>query len=497
MPSKAIDFDRRLFSGNFYHVMRYLKRDDVRYIFAYGGSSSGKTYGIVQAIIIYTLRDAKNSLIFRKVLASIRKTIFNDFKTAIAQLKLNDYFVVQDLKIKCINGAVIDFLGCDDPEKIKGISSYKRIVVDELTELDLDDWMQLRKRMRGIKGQKCICTFNPVSSTHWIKASIFDMLNWQSAPTTFGKLGDTVTEANIDYSGRYVALRSTYLNNPYVVGGVDGDGNKYGYVDQATIDSFDEDKRLDENYYRIYALGQWGVLKSGLEFYKQYSEKNNMRDIVIDKDKAIWLSVDENVVPHSSMLVCQNIDDEFRILDEFAIAPPHNDVSNIANEFSMRYPELKDSKIYLTGDATSKKRDIKLGEGRNLFTILKDELEKRGYNVELRLLSSNPQQIHSGLFINKLFAGLLEKKLIISSKCSKLSTDLLSVKTSDSGGILKEIGKLPGKDGYRYEKFGHLSDAMRYFIHSTEDGKRMFSRMLHKDSRLDIMNLDITSDFSM
>lgn len=494
---RNIDFDRRLFSGNFYHVMRYMSHDDVRYIFAYGGSSSGKTYGIVQAVLISTLKDAKNTLVFRKVLASIRKTIFNDFKTAIAQLKLTDMFVIQDLKIKCFNGGVIDFLGCDDPEKIKGIAGYQRIIVDELTELEIDDWMQLRKRMRGVKGQKCICTFNPVSSQHWIKTTIFDSLNWKDIPTTFGKVGDTVTEAKQDYSNRYVALRSTYLNNPYVVGGIDDKGNKYGYVDQATIDSFEEDKKFDENYYRIYALGNWGVMKSGLEFYKQYSEKNNMRDIVIDNDKAIWLSIDENVVPYSSMLVCQNIDDEFRILDEFAIAPPHNDVSNIAKEFSMRYPELKDSKIYLTGDATSKKRDIKLGEGRNLFTILKDELEKRGYNVELRLLPSNPQQIHSGLFINKLFAGLLEKKLIISRKCSKLSTDLLSVKTSDDGGILKEIGKLPGKDGYRYEKFGHLSDAMRYFIHSTEDGKRLFNKMLHKDNRVDIMDLDTTSDFSL
>lgn len=492
-----INFDRRLFGGNFFHLMKYLKVDDIRYIFCYGGSSSGKTYGLVQSILIHTLIDNKNTLVFRKVMASIRKTIFNDFKTAINQLNLNDYFIIQDLKIKSREGAVIDFLGMDDSEKIKGISSYQRIIIDELTELELTDWLQVRKRLRGVKGQKCICTFNPVSNTHWIKTTIFDMLNWKELPTTYGKLGDTITEAQIDFSGRYVALRSTYLNNPYVVGGVDENGNNYGFVDKATIESFEEDKKLDENYYRIYCLGQWGVLKSGLEFYRMYSEKNNMQKLELDITKAVWLSIDENVVPYSSMLVCQNIDDEFRILDEFAIEPPHNDVSNIANEFLVRYPELKDSKIYLTGDATSKKRDIKLGEGRNLFTILKDELEKRGYNVELRLLPSNPQQIHSGLFINKLFAGLLEKKLIISMKCAKLSTDLLSVKTADDGGILKEIGKLPGKDGYRYEKFGHLSDAMRYFVHSTEDGKRLFNKMLHKDSRVDIMDLDTTSDFSM
>ena len=498
MPSKAIDFDRRLFSGNFFHVMRYLKRDDVRYIFAYGGSSSGKTYGIVQAVLISTLRDAKNTLVFRKVLASIRKTIFNDFKAAIVQLKLNDYFVVQDLKIKCINGAVIDFLGCDDPEKIKGISGYQRIVVDELTELELDDWMQLRKRMRGIKNQKCICTFNPVSSTHWIKASIFDMLNWQVAPTTFGKLGDTVTEAQIDYSGRYVALRSTYLNNPYVVGGVDEDGNKYGYIDQATIDSFEEDKRLDENYYRIYALGQWGVLKSGAEYYHKYSEKLHMKKLSLDDNSAVWLSVDENVVPYLSMLVCQFVDNEFRVLDEIKAQHPSNNLPGIAGILAARHPELKGRKIFLTGDSTSKKRDVKIPVNQNLFTILKDELNKNGFDdVTIRILRSNPPQIQSGLLMNKLFAGIYEERIAINESCESLSLDLLSVKTADDGGILKEYGKTPGKDGYKYEKFGHLSDCLRYFIHNTEVGQQLFSKLTRKEAYLDTMDIQMQDEFML
>lgn len=493
---KKIDFDRRLFSGNFYHVMRYMSQDSVRYIFAYGGSSSGKTYGIVQAVLISTLMHSKNTLVFRKVLASIRKTIFNDFKSAISQLKLNDMFIVQDLKIKCINGAVIDFLGCDDPEKIKGISGYHTIVVDELTELEIDDWMQLRKRMRGVKGQKCICTFNPVSNQHWIKTTIFDMLNWKDLPTTFGKLGDTVTEAKMDYSSRYVTLRSTYLNNPYVVGGVDGQGNKYGYVDQATIDSFEEDKKFDENYYRIYALGNWGVIKSGAEFYHKYIEKKHMHNITLDISKAVWLSIDENVVPYLSMLVCQFIDGEFRIIDEITAQHPDNNLPGLAKILRNRYPDIMKCKLFLTGDSTSKKRDVKIGADQNLFTIMKDELMKAGFeDVTIRILPSNPPQIQSGLLINKLFAGQYNEKLYISSKCEKLSLDLLSVKTSDDGGILKEYGKTPGKEGYKYEKYGHLSDCMRYFVHNTERGKELFSKLIHKESNFDSMNIIMQDEF--
>lgn len=495
---RNIDFDRRLFSGNFYHVMRYMSHDDVRYIFAYGGSSSGKTYGIVQAVLISTLKDAKNTLVFRKVLASIRKTIFNDFKTAIAQLKLTDMFVIQDLKIKCFNGGVIDFLGCDDPEKIKGIAGYQRIIVDELTELEIDDWMQLRKRMRGVKGQKCVCTFNPVSSQHWIKTTIFDSLNWKDIPTTFGKVGDTVTEAKQDYSNRYVALRSTYLNNPYVVGGIDDKGNKYGYVDQATIDSFEEDKKFDENYYRIYALGNWGVLKSGAEFYHKYIEKKHMKRVELDITKAIWLSIDENVVPYLSMLVCQFIDGEFRIIDEITAMHPDNNLPGLAKILVSRYPDITKCKLFLTGDSTSKKRDVKIGANQNLFTIMKDELSKVGFDdVTIRILQSNPPQIQSGLLMNKLFAEQFAERIAISNRCEKLSLDLLSVKTADDGGILKEYGKTPGKDGYKYEKYGHLSDCMRYFIHNTEKGKELFSKLTHKGSNFDTIDVVMQDEFML
>ena len=87
-------------------------------------------------------------------------------------------------KIKCANGAVIDFGGMDDPEKIKGISQYKRVYCNEISAFDLSDFKQIRKRLRGKPGQQIISDFNPVDEMHWIKTDIFDKLDHNQVSTT-------------------------------------------------------------------------------------------------------------------------------------------------------------------------------------------------------------------------------------------------------------------------------------------------------------------------
>lgn len=50
-------------------------------------------------------------------------------------------------------------------EKIKGISNYKRVILDEWSEFDSEDYKQVRKRLRGKLGQQIITTFNPIKET--------------------------------------------------------------------------------------------------------------------------------------------------------------------------------------------------------------------------------------------------------------------------------------------------------------------------------------------
>jgi phage terminase large subunit len=301
-----IDFNYKLFNPNFHHIMKCLGDSSLRYVFCYGGSSSSKTYSIVQAIIITTLQDGCNSLIFRKVQASIKKTIYNDFVSVINSLHLQDFFDIQTFQIKCKNGAIISFMGLDDPEKVKGISSYKRIVVDEITECELEDFNQLRKRMRGVHNQKLILTFNPISDVHWLKTEIYDKLNLSSLPTVIDN--NMLTQvAEVQRDKNYIFIRSTYLNNYWVVGSPIGN---FGYIDMHTLNDFEFDKNNDINFYNIYALGHWGKLTSGGEFYKQFKSSIHIskEDLIIDLNHSLHISFDENVRPYMPMTINQYYD---------------------------------------------------------------------------------------------------------------------------------------------------------------------------------------------
>lgn len=113
-----------------FHLLKLLQDASIRLIILYGGSSSGKSYSAAQLILIMTLYDGENTLVMRKVGASINKTIYEDFKVAARQLGIFNLFKFKDgvRQIACIiNGSKIDFGGLDDPEKIKGISNYKRV----------------------------------------------------------------------------------------------------------------------------------------------------------------------------------------------------------------------------------------------------------------------------------------------------------------------------------------------------------------------------------
>ena len=145
---------------NAFYLLKYLNDATLRFIILYGGSSSGKSFSVAQAVLIQTLQDGENTLVMRKVGASISKTIYEDYKVAASLLGISQYFKFIQNSIKCTyNGAKIDFSGLDDPEKIKGISNYKRVQLEELSEFEYADLKQIRKRLRGKKGQQIIADF--------------------------------------------------------------------------------------------------------------------------------------------------------------------------------------------------------------------------------------------------------------------------------------------------------------------------------------------------
>jgi len=196
-----------------------------RYLHLYGGAGSGKSFFAAQKIIIRCLKETGHRFILaRKVARTIRNSQFSLLKALIYSAGLSDYFRIRegDLYIKCIpNRNEIISAGLDDREKLKSIHGITSVWIEEATELDFEDFNQLDLRLRGHTPfyKQIILTYNPVIASHWLNTK--------------------------HYSDSCI-LKTTYLDNRFI------DAEYSGILNNL--------KQQDEDFYKIYALGEWGTL---------------------------------------------------------------------------------------------------------------------------------------------------------------------------------------------------------------------------------------------
>lgn len=473
---------------NGFYLLKYLQDILIRFIILYGGSSSGKSYSVAQTILIQTLQDRENTLVMRKVGASIQKTIYEDYKVAAKGLGIDHLFRFQQNTIKCLyNGAKIDFSGLDDPEKIKGISNYKRVHLEELSEFDEPDLKQIRKRLRGKVGQQIICTFNPVSETCWIKKKLFDIEKWHDVPMTVEIAGKALPEELTkvksirmnstksilnprtrqieEHAPDMVVIQSTYLNNFWVVGSPDG---TYGYYDEQCIADFEKDRLNDPDYYNIYALGEWGVIRTGSEFFGSFNRGKHSGERLYRQDLPIHISVDNNVLPYISVSYWQvDLSAGIKIwqFHETCAESPNNTVKK-SSKLVGKY--LKDigycDKVYLHGDASTKYANSIDDEKRSWMDLFIDTLQKEGFEIEDKVGNKNPSVAMTGEFINAIFDEIVPGiEIGIDESCTVSIEDYMSVQKDANGAILKT--KVKNKITMQtYEEHGHLSDTFRYVV---------------------------------
>lgn len=473
---------------NGFYLLKYLQDILIRFIILYGGSSSGKSYSVAQTILIQTLQDGENTLVMRKVGASIQKTIYEDYKVAAKGLGIDHLFKFQQNTIKCLyNGSKIDFSGLDDPEKIKGISNYKRVHLEELSEFDEPDLKQIRKRLRGKVGQQIICTFNPVSETCWIKKKLFDTEKWHDVPMTVEIAGKALpeeltkvksirmnstksilnprTRQTEEHAPDMVVIQSTYLNNFWVVGSPDG---AYGYYDEQCIADFEKDRLNDPDYYNIYALGEWGVIRTGSEFFGSFNRGKHSGERLYRQDLPIHISVDNNVLPYISVSYWQvDLSAGIKIwqFHETCAESPNNTVKK-SSKLVGKY--LKDigycDKVYLHGDASTKAANSIDDEKRSWMDLFIDTLQKEGFEIEDKVGNKNPSVAMTGEFINAIFDEIVPGiEIGIDESCTVSIEDYMSVQKDANGAILKT--KVKNKITMQtYEEHGHLSDTFRYVV---------------------------------
>ena len=198
-----------------------------RYRILYGGAGSGKSHYMAQETILNMLSGEYKYLIVRKTGKSIRNSVFQLLVDTIKEYDLYPFFNINktEMTLKSSTGSSLITSGLDDVEKLKSVANINRIWVEEASEISETDFNQLDLRMRGQSqiGYQLTMTFNPISELHWIKRMFFDV----------GK------------DDAYI-LKTTYRDNRF--------------IDERYKQTLEELKEQDYQYYRIYALGDWGSL---------------------------------------------------------------------------------------------------------------------------------------------------------------------------------------------------------------------------------------------
>lgn len=473
-----------------FYLLRFLQDPTIRFIILFGGSSSGKSYSVAQIILIFTLWEGSNTLVMRKVGASIRDSIYQDFKTATDQLGITNLFRFSD-GVKTItslsNGARIVFKGLDDSEKIKGLSSFKRVVLDEESEFEEEDYKQIRKRLRGMVGQQIITTFNPIKETHWIKTQVFDKEKWHEIPKIVEIAGRELppqltdvksirmnepksilnprTKEIEEHPSDTVVIQTTYLNNFWVVGSPDG---TYGFYDEQCVADFERDRLNDPDYYNVYALGEWGVIRTGSEFFSSFNRGVHTGVCEYDPTLPVHISVDSNVLPYISCTYWQiSLDGDkkhIKQIGETCADSPNNTVRKAAKLVAKRLHEMGVDKVILHGDASTRAANNIDDEKRSFHDLFIDTLQKEGIEVIDKVSNKNPSVPMSGEFINAIFDAVLPGlQITIDEQCKVSTEDYMSVQKDVNGGILKT--KVKNKITMQtYEEHGHISDTFRYVV---------------------------------
>lgn len=194
----------------------------------YGGAGSGKSYFVVQKMILKCLSNPNRKvLIVRKYGTTIKDSIwslfveelFSYFAQFVKRINRSDYTITM------FNGSVFLFKGLDDNEKIKSINGITDIVIEEATEITLEDFTQLNLRLRSKQPFNQIhLMFNPISKVNWVYKYFFE-----NEPPEDCKIYQTTFEDN------------RHLPKEY-------------------IDNLNHLKQTNPAYYNIYVQGEFATL---------------------------------------------------------------------------------------------------------------------------------------------------------------------------------------------------------------------------------------------
>lgn len=359
-----------------------------KYCIIWGGAGSSKSYSICQKIITRIVTEQHHKiLVCRKVDRTILQSCFAELVNVItAENLLSDFDITTSPKqiIHKPTRNKIIFSGLDDVEKIKSISGITSIFCEEASEITQDDFIQLSLRLRGKTAQykQIILSFNPVDSNHWLKKYFFD--------------GQFKSDKRRD---ELYVLHSTYKDN--------------AFLDEEYKQLLENLREQDENYYKIYALGEWGsrtknTILSNFEVQEFDNNPYSFDTAIVGLDFGFTHATALEIVG-----IKNNNKDYIYICKElYDVGITNNDLIRILQQ----NPDFK--KLEIVADSAEQDR-IR-------------ELQNAGFNVTSA--KKGPGSVQMGIDYLK------RKKIIIHPSCWKITEQLKNwkYKTDRNGNILNE-----------------------------------------------------------
>ncbi len=230
-----------------------------------GGTRSGKTYAILQYLIVKALQEPQNITVVRRTVPSLKRSVIKDFKEIMQELGIwsNESYNISDRVYSFSNGALISFVNTDDAEKLRGVKS-NILFIDEASEQHEEAYFQLSIRTTG----EIILAFNPtVSPYHWLR--------------------------NMDDAEQF---RTTYKDNPY--------------LPDVMIKEIQALEHKNPKYYKIYGLGEYAPNEKAvfnnfqiLEDFPTHELIGYGMDFGFSQDPTTLIAVHK----HHDMLYCREL----------------------------------------------------------------------------------------------------------------------------------------------------------------------------------------------
>lgn len=288
-PLKNFKISKKLFNESYIPSLEDYSR---RFNVFYGGAGSGKSHFVIQKMILKYLKyPNRKCLVIRKVSNTLRDSIFALFKSVLGDWQLYGQSEIREtlLTIELPNGSQFIFKGLDDSEKIKSIANIDDIIIEEVTEITLDEYSQLNLRLRSKNPFNQIhVMFNPVSKSSWVYNQWFNKKQPYNHDTT-------------------VILHTTYKDNKF--------------LPKDYIEALLEMEITNFTYYKIYCLGEFATLDK-LIFTNWHDECFDYREILKQNSKNIEavFGLDFGYTNDPTAFVCvliDRIDKRMWIFDEF------------------------------------------------------------------------------------------------------------------------------------------------------------------------------------